>query len=182
MRGDPVLYHFSEEPNISAFVPRPVRVPARRPEGQDWLNGPLVWAIDEQHQPMYLFPRECPRILLWTVAATTPADVKRWFGATDAGVIAHIEWAWFERLRTGQIVRYCLPPESFIDLDDAGMWVSRETVLPTAVETIVDLPAAMREAGVELRVLPSLLPLRGVWETTLHASGIRLRNAEGWET
>jgi hypothetical protein len=33
---------------------------------------------------------------------------------------------------------------------------------------------------VELRVMESLLPLRGVWDSSLHASGIRLRNARGW--
>ena len=56
------LYHFSDDPSITRFVPRPVLVPATRPPGSDWLNGPLVWAIDEWHQPMYLFPRDCPRI------------------------------------------------------------------------------------------------------------------------
>lgn len=177
MSAAPRLNHFSEEPGIGEFVPRPVAVPSQRPPGREWLNGPLVWAIDEQHQAMYLFPRECPRILLWPVASTTAADRDRWFGATGARMIAHIEWAWFERLCAGHVFRYGLPPESFIELDDAGMWVSRQTVVPT----IVDLPAAMRAAGVELRVMPSLLPLRGVWDTTLHASGIRLRNAQGWE-
>ena len=28
--------------------------------------------------------------------------------------------------------------------------------------------------------MPALTPLRGMWETTLHVSGIRLRNARGW--
>jgi hypothetical protein len=40
----------------------------------DWLNGPLVWAIDAWHQPMYLFPRDCPRILYWPLATTNAAD------------------------------------------------------------------------------------------------------------
>lgn len=58
------LFHFSEEPDIGHFEPRPVRTPAARRAGQEWLNGPLVWAIDEDHQRLYLFPRECPRIVL----------------------------------------------------------------------------------------------------------------------
>jgi hypothetical protein len=28
--------------------------------------------------------------------------------------------------------------------------------------------------------MESLAPLRDVWSTSLHASGIRLRNAQGW--
>lgn len=51
------LFHFGERSDIEIFVPRPVTIPAKRAEGMDWLNGPLVWAIDDWHQPMYLFPR-----------------------------------------------------------------------------------------------------------------------------
>ncbi len=68
------LFHFSDDPNIQTFVPRPVRVSIERPEGMDWLNGPLVWAIDEAHEPLYLFPRECPRILLWATPETKQED------------------------------------------------------------------------------------------------------------
>jgi hypothetical protein len=28
--------------------------------------------------------------------------------------------------------------------------------------------------------MDNLLPLKGLWNTSLHASGIRLRNAAGW--
>ena len=60
------------------------------------------------------------------------------------------------------------------------MPVSRETLEPLSVEPVGDLIEALEAANVELRLLPSLLPLRDVWETTLHASGVRLRNAQGW--
>ena len=59
--------------------------------------------------------------------------------------------------------------------------MSREVVVPTRVDLVDDLTARLEAAGVELRVVPSLLPLRGVWDTRLHASGIRLRNAQGWQ-
>lgn len=175
-----VLYHFSEEAGIERFVPRPVRVPADRPPGMEWLSGPLVWAIDEWHSPMYLFPRECPRILLWRTESTTPQDEERWFGHTSARMIAYIEWAWFERLSATTVYRYHLPGETFSDLEDAGMWVSREQVEPLAVDRLERLPGELAAAGVELRMIPSLLPLRDLWETSLHISGIRLRNAAGW--
>ena len=48
------------------------------------------------------------------------------------------------------------------------------------METLTDLPAALAEHGVELRLMDDLTPLRGVWDNSLHASGVRLRNARGW--
>lgn len=174
------LFHFSEDPSIEVFVPRPVLTPSVRPEGREWLNGPLVWAIQDDWQPMYLFPRDCPRILLRRKPTTTRADIDAWWGDRESLMIAHIEWAWFERFRNATLYRYEMPPETFEDLDDAGMWISRTAVRPSDVVAIEDLPAAMREAGVELRLMPSLTPLRNVWDTSLHASGMRLRNAEGW--
>jgi hypothetical protein len=174
------LFHFSDDPQIETFVPQPVTIPSERPPGRDWLNGPLVWAIEARRQAMYLFPRDCPRILLWPKADTTPADHARWWDASDCAIIAHIEWAWLERLRTSHLHRYELPAEPFEDLEDAGMWVSRSAVQPVDRHTLTDLPAALRAQRVELRVMESLVPLKGVWDTSLHASGVRLRHAAGW--
>ena len=173
------LFHFSDDPAIARFDPRPVRTPSERPPGKDWLNGPLVWAIDELRQPMYLFPRDCPRILLWRTPDTSPEDARRFWDGRDCRMIAHIEWAWFERWRTACLHRYDLPPEPFA-YEEAGMWVSREPVTPLAMETLTDLPAALAAADVEVRVMTSLRPLKDVWDTTVHASGIRLRNAADW--
>lgn len=164
------------------FTPRPVTVPAQRTPGRDWLNGPLVWAIEETRQAMYLFPRDCPRILLWPKPETTREDLDLWWGGRTCTAIAHIEWAWFERLRTTPIHRYELPAAPFEDLDDAGMWVARTPVKPLRVDTLPDLPAALAALDVELRIMDSLVPLKGVWDTSLHASGVRLRNARGWGT
>jgi hypothetical protein len=44
------------------------------------------------------------------------------------------------------------------------------------IQKITDLGAALDEANLELRVVPSLEPLKVLWSTTLHVSGIRLRN------
>lgn len=175
------LFHFSDDPDIAVFEPRPVKVPSVRQPGREWLNGPLVWAIDEQRQPMYLFPRECPRILLWPTADTSETDLARWWGARASRAIAHIEWAWFDAFCTTRPVRYELPAEAFESLDDAGMWVARSPVRPIGREMIEHLPTALRDNDVELRVMQDLSPLKGVWSTTLHASGIRLRNASNWQ-
>jgi hypothetical protein len=176
------LFHFSEDPAIDTFVPRPVTVPSPRRAGQEWLNGPLVWAIDEWHQPMYFFPRDCPRILIWPLPHTTDEDRAAWFGGRDARMIAHIEWRWFERFCGATVARYELPAHGFTALEDAGMWVSCDPVAPVGVEVIDDLPGALNEARVELRVMESLTPLRNAWDSTMHVSGIRLRNASGWAT
>ncbi len=167
------LFHFSEDGGIERFDPRPV---PRWPE-----SPPLVWTIDEWHAPLYSFPRDCPRILLWPLPETSEADRERWFGASEARMLAHIEWRWLERMRSTVLYRYAFDARPFEDLHDAGMHVAREAVTPGAVEPVGDLLEALRGAGVELRLLERLTPLRGVWDTTLHASGIRLRNAIGWD-
>jgi hypothetical protein len=174
------LFHFSEDPGIARFTPRPVRTPVARPEGQAWLNGPLVWAIDEAHDILYLFPRECPRILIWPTARTTAEARAQWFGDTSRRAIAFIEERWAARLRAVVLHRYELPAAGFEELGDVGMWVSRSAVRPLGVQALRSLPHALEARNVELRVLPTLTPLRDIWSTSLHASGIRLRNAMGW--
>src|SRR3974390_1247772 len=119
------LFHFSEDPNIEAFQPRAVAVPAQRRSGFDWLNGPLVWAIDDWHQPLYFFPRNCPRILIWSVGTTTRDDWNAWFLGSDARMIAFVEEKWQASHASAVIHRYELPTAGFESLDDAGMWVSR---------------------------------------------------------
>lgn len=174
------LFHFSEDPAIAKFEPRPVKVATDRPAGREWLNSPLVWAIAEDHQRMYLFPRECPRILLWPTPKTTAEDVDRWLGGRRDKPLAYIERDWLGRLSAASTTRYEFPIATFHDTHDAGMWVSRTTVYPLAKVTLTDLPARLAETGTELQVVDSLLPWKDVWNSTVHASGIRLRNAQGW--
>lgn len=174
------LFHFSDDPSIEEFVPRPVRVPPERPPGQEWLNGPLVWAVDEARQATYLFPRDCPRILMWLTPNTTEADRAAWWGARSCRMIAHVEWSWLERIRTAALHRYELPPWSFEPLEGEWMWVSRSAVRPLDARPSGNLLDALAGEGVELRVMDRLSPLRHAWSTTLHVSGIRLRNAQDW--
>ena len=49
------LFHYSDDPTIKVFEPRPVQVPVGRPKGFEWLNGALVCAIDKAREPMYHF-------------------------------------------------------------------------------------------------------------------------------
>lgn len=176
------LFHFSDDPAIGSFEPRAVRVPAARPAGQEWLNGPLVWAIDEAHEHLYLFPRECPRILIWSTPTTSPADRDAWFGGRPQKAIAFVERAWLDRLEAALVYRYEMPATAFQDVGDVGMWVSSQAVTPSGVEPLSSLPGELEARNVELRVVDSLVPLKGLWRTSLHASGIRLRNAQEWVT
>lgn len=167
------LFHFSEDPGISEFVPR---VPEKRPGIE-----PLVWTVDEARAWTYLFPRECPRVLLWPTPQTTSGDLQRWFAGRPDARIACIEWAWLERMRTTQLYRYELEPARFRPLeDDPWMLVSRVPEVPLSVEPVGDLVEALGREDVELRLMPTLAPLRGAWEHSFHFSGIRLRNATGW--
>jgi len=166
------LYHFSEEPDIRVFEPRPSPV-----AGQAY-----VWAIDDWHTPMYYFPRDCPRACFWPGPQTTPEDRERWFGGIEARMIIAVESAWLERIRSTKLYRYVLSEDGF-ELHDAtaGHWVSRTPITPHSVEPIGDLLAALTEAGVELRFTPALTELWSrVIASTLEFSGTRLRNAQGW--
>lgn len=175
------LFHFSEDSAIDEFVPRSMLVAPQRPPGSEWLNDPLVWAIDEVHQKLYCFPRDCPRIVIWATPHTSAFDLQHWLGGREGSSAAYIEKSWFESLRHTPIVRYELPASTFESIRDAGMWVSRASVRPIGRVWLTDLPARLEEFGTELRVVESLVPLRLLWNTSLHTSGIRLRNARGWD-
>jgi hypothetical protein len=174
------LFHISEDPSIERFEPRPVAVSSPRAHGMEWLNGPLVWAVSEERQATYLFPRDCPRILLWLTDDTTKEDREMWWGDRCCSMIVHIEWRWFERIQETRLYRYELPSAPFQPIEGGWMWVSKTAVEPVGVEQIDDLFDALKHEGVELRVMESLTPIRGAWQTTLHASGMRLWNAANW--
>jgi hypothetical protein len=168
-----VLYHFSEDPTIAQFVPRP---PLARPEVE-----PFVWAIDDWHAPVYFLPRDCPRVCFWPLPTTTGEDSARFFATVSGRMVIAIESGWLERLRTTLLYRYVMPDATFVDLHDHGVHVSRQAIVPLRVEPVGDLLAALMAAGVELRIVPSLVPLgRAIRQTTLHFSLIRMRNAVGW--
>ncbi|WP_247634545.1 DUF6886 family protein [Methylobacterium sp. 37f] len=178
----PSLFHFSEDPDIRVFVPRPVRVGIDRGAERAWLNGALVWAIDSAHSLLYLFPRDCPRIVIWPTAETSPEDRETWFGDVSGRAVAYVEEAWADRIEAGVLERYQMPFATFEPSGEAGTWVSRQPVVPDGHDTLGDLPGAMATAGLELRILPRLTPLAPIWRSSLHASGLRLRNARDWVT
>ncbi|MEZ5163494.1 MAG: hypothetical protein R2688_07030 [Fimbriimonadaceae bacterium] len=160
------LFHFSEEPNIERFVPRP---PLAYPEAEA-----LVWAIDEAHSPFYLFPRECPRIGLWDLES----------GPRGMQLFVQKDW---QNNQSTTLYRYgrpnwvCgLPGSRCLD-----MRFDREAINTVA---ITDLEGALNQAGASLSYLSDLkakaeelynFELKE-WKTALHVSMTRMRNLADW--
>lgn len=177
---DNFCYHFSENPNIDRFKPQSLKIPVDRPQGMGWLNGSLVWAIDAKYSPLYLFPRECPRILMMKLKTSTKEDIAKYGLDPCKSFIAFIENEWVEKIENTKIYRYTFNKKGFRSLNDVGMQVSENTVLPIDVHEINDIFSALKIAKVEIRAYHDLSHLSEAWESSLHVSGIRLRNARNW--
>ncbi|MBI1744836.1 hypothetical protein HYR54_17475 [Candidatus Acetothermia bacterium] len=165
------VYHFSEDPLIKIFRPH---IPTTRTDAE-----PLVWAIDEAHAPLYWFPRDCPRITFWIGPETPPEAKARFFGHTSATRVHAIESVWLDRIKQTKLYAYRLSSDTFEPYGEAdGHWVSRQEVVPLAIEPVGDLLARHAEAGIELRVTPSLWPLHdAIPNSGLRFSMVRMRNA-----
>lgn len=164
------MLHFSHDPTITRFVPRPTD------DGE-----PLVWAVDAPRCPDYWFPRDCPRAMAWTSTRTTPTDAARILGPGGGHRVHAIEHTWLPRLTTARLYAYRLPAAPFTPYggDEPHAMVARHTVEPLApAEPVGDLLELHRTAGIQLRLLDNLWPFwDDVTTTTLSFSGIRLRNA-----
>ena len=163
-----MLFHVSEEPEIEVFEPRPSK----------YATEPVVWAIDADRLRNYLLPRECPRVTYYAGPQTASSDVQQFLGSSSA--VVAVENGWFERLKSCRLFCYHLPPETFTCFDEcAGYYVSRIPVVPARVQLFEDLIAELLKRGVELRIVPTLWPLRdAVVSSTLQFSIIRMHNAQ----
>jgi hypothetical protein len=164
------LWHFSEDPSLGVFHPRPPTSGSTRP---------LVWAVDTRHAPMFWFPRDCPRGCIWTGPATSAEDRERFFGQSVAKRVHVVEAAWLEPMRTCRLFAYRLPSEPFRPHDVVGgYWITSQVVEAIERVAVGDLLARHAAAGIELRITPSIWPFwRQVVESTVEFSGSRLRNA-----
>lgn len=121
-----LYYHFSEDPSIICFHPRP------HPSHPSLA--PVVWAIDQEKSPLYFFPRDCPRIGFGRSAKTTPEDAARFMGYPDASMIIVAESAWYQRSKAVQVyvpsqplrllgswgLLLCLPRDSYASIRGAN--------------------------------------------------------------
>jgi hypothetical protein len=163
------LFHYSEEPDIQLFRPRPSK----------YHDYPVVWAVGEEQAQNFLTPRECPRVTYGAGNFTSAEDAERWLGHGTAKRVIAIESGWLARLRACTLYEYTMPAESFEPHDtDASYLVSRATVTPMGVRVIPDLLAELAARSIELRVMPSLWRLRDqVALSTLRFSINRYGNA-----
>jgi hypothetical protein len=168
--GPFAVWHVSEDPSLSRFRPRGRAAnPAALPQ---------VWAVDTRHAPMFWFPRDCPRGCIWPVSATTPADREGFFRQTAANRIHVMECGWLRRMQDCRLYAYRLPSEPFRPHEVGGYWIADEPV--DAIEQVVidDLLGRHADAGIELRITPSIWPFwRRVANSTVEFSGSRLRNS-----
>jgi ribosomal-protein-alanine N-acetyltransferase len=143
----PPLFHVSHEGPFTSLVPQPI-----------------VWAIDEEHLPDYLLPRDCPRVC-W------PEGGRR---------VVCIEDGWADRLDAVPLLVHRLAPDGFAVRDaGAGYWTSEHPVDVLDVEVVDDCAAALARRGTDLRVVDDLWPLvdRVVREEG-EFSCIRMREAQ----
>jgi hypothetical protein len=142
-----VVYHFSEDGNIDRFVPRPAPSDPSRPPG--------VWAVGNEHAPLYWFPRHCPRVSVWGVGRAQLEVLRERF-ATDATRICAAETGWLDRIRVARLFRYEFDMAEFRPEREPGHFVAIEPVEPRAVVQLDDLLGLHASAGVELRIAPKL--------------------------
>jgi hypothetical protein len=168
-----VVFHFSEDPTITEFVPH-VAATAADPR-------PLVWAVDGSRSPDYWFPRDCPRAMAWVEESTTEDDRRRILGPGAHGRVHAVEYGWLTRLATGRLFRYQLPAEPFRPVDEVSRCalVSEEAVRPLGPpDPLPPLLELHERARIQLRVMDTLWPWwQEVTASTLGFSGIRLANA-----
>lgn len=168
--GPFAVWHFSEDPSLGLFRPH---APATSPGAQ-----PLVWAVDTRHAPMFWFPRDCPRGCIWPVSTTTPEDRERFFGQSAASRVHVIEGGWLRRMQQCRLYAYRLPSGAFRPHKVGGYWVASEQVDAIQQVVIDDLVGRHADAGIELRITPSIWPFwRRVADSTVEFSGSRLSNA-----
>jgi hypothetical protein len=168
------LFHVSDQSGITLFEPRPTY-----PGHPQNLDRPVVWAIEERLLHNYLLPRDCPRVTFYARPDSDPADVARLLGVTAARHVVAIESGWLAAVRETILFLYEFSPDGFVAIDEgAGYYIRETAVAPIGVRRVDDLLAELAARDVELRVTPSLWPLRdAVLASALQFSLIRMRNA-----
>ena len=161
------LFHVSDAGPFMIMRPRP------SPAGTTYEGRSWVWAVDHEHLPHYLLPRQCPRVC-WLAA-----DLQAPLLSSPARRVIAIEHRWAPQLLHAGLNVHELAPDGFTVLDAAaGYWVADQEVHVRAVRRVEDCLQAVAEHDVELRSTRSLWPyMDAVVATAAEYSGIRMRNA-----
>lgn len=121
------LFHVSEQSDIDQF----------EPGMHDELKREVVWAVDDDHLPNYLLPRDCPRVCVINRKLNTyQIDVPK---------------SYKEEVLKKKIYIYEMPLEQFEEIDsNAGYYISTDVVKPLSVNTVPDCVRAQRAFDVKL--------------------------------
>lgn len=166
-----VVYRFSEDSTLRRFAPH---VPPSNPS-----HPPVVWGVDDEHAPLYWFPRAVPRISVWAHDREQQQRLTERF-ATEAHRICAAEQCRLDEIRAGRVYRYTFDASQFEPWDHAdGQYVASEVVYPQEIEVVDDLLRAHGEAGVELRLTPRLGSLMdAILASGLPFGFVRIRDAQ----
>jgi hypothetical protein len=164
------LFHVSEQGGIDRFEPRVAA-------GAGAAGPSLVWAVDFDHLPNYVLPRDCPRVCFRPAAETTAADRTRFFPSSSYPVVV-IEAGWLERAEAAVLRLYELPPSGFQLQDaNAGYFVSTVAVKPLVCRRIERPVRELATLGAELRVVTDLSAMAAmVARSSISFSCIRMRH------
>ena len=144
------LFHVSEDGSIARFEPRHL------PAGEETGAVPLVWAIDGEHLPNCLLPRDCPRVAFYARTDSCPDDIQRLMEPSAATRVIAIEAGWLERMLHTPLYVYEFARTGFRLLDaGAGYHVCEQPVVPMAVRCLERPAHALLQTGAELRIVPS---------------------------
>lgn len=148
-----MLYHFSEDSNIEIFIPK---------EKQNRSNFPaVVWAIDEDHEYSYYFPRDCPRIICKKTEDISDENKEKFFSHSNADTIVTVESSWYSRISNQTIYRYHFDDKEFELFDKtAGYYISYHVIKPLGIDRMNYLIERLIDKGIELRFTTNLNPLR----------------------
>jgi hypothetical protein len=162
-----LLHYFSDQPDLDVLEPR---IPSRHPERE-----PFVYAVEAKHTPLYLFPRDCPRLAVWADEGARSEDIEWLRQRTARRVLLAVDASWADRVATGTVYRYDVPADTFFAIHDSLALVSRVPVCPVGVTVIDNLPKAIMDADAMLAVVGNLSDFaRSIEESTLNAAMIRM--------
>jgi len=124
-----MLYHFSEDSDIQVFIPREKQNRAEFPA--------VVWAIDEEHEYSYYFPRDCPRIICKKTDTLSDENKDKFFKHSNADIIVTVESSWYPRIMNQIIYRYHFDDTNFERFDPtAGYYISYQVTKPLQIDRI----------------------------------------------
>jgi hypothetical protein len=170
----PALYCLSEYPRIEIFEP------FISPRSVKWLSEEVVIAISSENLSNYLFPPDCPRIVIFPLPKSSELDCERFLGPAKTGSVIAVEAKWFDKIQQTTLYCYQVPEESFMPLErNDSFYVSFKSVKPISVKPVYNPLGELMKRNIEIRFLPSLDKLLNeIIFSTIGYSLIEIENCE----